>query len=135
MATVNASYFVSRSSNVNTGGSFTSESTTNLAQMGLRNQTATQIALKSMNKLDLLQFRSNAKAIPIQPRGRTRHKTSCHRPSSAIRCQSGMNMVFVGTEVGPWSKTGGLGDVLGGLPPAMAVSIRLLLHCSFHLQV
>lgn len=34
---------------------------------------------------------------------------------------SGMNLVFVGAEVGPWSKTGGLGDVLGGLPPAMAV--------------
>ncbi|KAJ9539046.1 hypothetical protein OSB04_031779 [Centaurea solstitialis] len=33
----------------------------------------------------------------------------------------GMNLVFVGAEVGPWSKTGGLGDVLGGLPPAMAV--------------
>lgn len=31
-----------------------------------------------------------------------------------------MNLVFVGAEIGPWSKTGGLGDVLGGLPPAMA---------------
>jgi granule-bound starch synthase len=31
-----------------------------------------------------------------------------------------MNIIFVGTEVAPWSKTGGLGDVLGGLPPAMA---------------
>ncbi|THU63785.1 hypothetical protein C4D60_Mb01t19500 [Musa balbisiana] len=31
-----------------------------------------------------------------------------------------MNLVFVGAEVAPWSKTGGLGDVLGGLPPAMA---------------
>nr|P84633.1 RecName: Full=Granule-bound starch synthase 1, chloroplastic/amyloplastic; AltName: Full=Granule-bound starch synthase I; Short=GBSS-I [Fagopyrum esculentum] len=24
----------------------------------------------------------------------------------------GMNLVFVGAEVAPWSKTGGLGDVL-----------------------
>lgn len=133
MATVNASCFLSRSS---TGGSFTSESFTNLARMGLiRNQTTAHSSLKSMNKLDLLQFRSNAKAIPIQSRGKTGHKTNCHRPSSAIRCQSGMNIVFVGTEVGPWSKTGGLGDVLGGLPPAMAVSIRLLLHFFFHLQL
>ncbi|XP_002974509.2 granule-bound starch synthase 1b, chloroplastic/amyloplastic [Selaginella moellendorffii] len=32
----------------------------------------------------------------------------------------GMNLVFVAAEVSPWSKTGGLGDVMGGLPPAMA---------------
>ncbi|KAI8569921.1 hypothetical protein RHMOL_Rhmol02G0315400 [Rhododendron molle] len=123
MASVNATCFLSRSSNVNTGGSFTSESITNLAQMGLRNQTTAHSSLKSMNKLDSLQFRSNAKAlIPIQYRGKTGHRTNCHRPSSSIRCQSGMNIVFVGTEVGPWSKTGGLGDVLGGLPPAMAAN-------------
>ncbi|KAF6154641.1 hypothetical protein GIB67_000525, partial [Kingdonia uniflora] len=40
----------------------------------------------------------------------------------AIICEGGMNLVFVGAEVGPWSKTGGLGNVLGGLPPAMAAN-------------
>ncbi|CAN6480481.1 unnamed protein product [Victoria cruziana] len=31
-----------------------------------------------------------------------------------------MDIILVSAEVGPWSKTGGLGDVLAGLPPALA---------------
>ncbi|KAM1531594.1 hypothetical protein TB2_038107 [Malus domestica] len=44
------------------------------------------------------------------------------KTSGVIVCGSGMNLVFLGAEVGPWSKTSGLGDVLGGLPPAMAAN-------------
>jgi glycogen synthase len=43
----------------------------------------------------------------------------------------GMNVVFVGAEMAPWSKTGGLGDVLGGLPPAMAVRQDTFFVCLF----
>lgn len=31
-----------------------------------------------------------------------------------------MNIVMVGAECAPWSKTGGLGDVMGALPKAFA---------------
>ena len=33
---------------------------------------------------------------------------------------------IISVEVNPWSKTGGLGDVLGGLPPATAVNGKLI---------
>ncbi|GMH43688.1 hypothetical protein BSKO_11610 [Bryopsis sp. KO-2023] len=38
----------------------------------------------------------------------------------ALTSTSGLNLVFVSAEVTPWSKTGGLGDVIGGLPIELA---------------
>jgi granule-bound starch synthase len=119
MATVTTSHFVSRTSHVNCHGTSGSETKTNMAQMGLRNQAMTHNGLRSLNKLDMLQMRTQAKAIARQARHKVKN-TENDRPAGKVICEQGMNLVFVGAEVGPWSKTGGLGDVLGGLPPAMA---------------
>lgn len=118
MARVAASHFVPRSSHANCNGSSGSEAKSTLAQISLKNLTVTYSGLRSLNDVDAPNFRTT---ITSQAKKRG-CKTAMNKPSSAIICAGGMNMVFVGTEVGPWSKTGGLGDVLGGLPPAMAAN-------------
>ena len=41
-------------------------------------------------------------------------------PKSPVQSSSPLDLVFVSAEVAPWSKTGGLGDVMGALPVALA---------------
>lgn len=117
MATVTGSHFVSRTSHG-------AETKANLSQTGLRNQSMTHNGLRFLNKVDRLQMRTNAKAV-ARNAVKDEHPTANDKLSGKIICGTGMNIIFVGAEVGPWSKTGGLGDVLGGLPPAMAVSISM----------
>ncbi|XP_065858454.1 granule-bound starch synthase 1, chloroplastic/amyloplastic [Euphorbia lathyris] len=95
-----------------------SETKANLAQIGLRTHAITHSGLRSINMLDKIKIvRSKSNSVSTKAANKTSPS-----PSPTIVCGEvpGMNLVFVGAEVGPWSKTGGLGDVLGGLPPAMA---------------
>ncbi|XP_010267660.1 PREDICTED: granule-bound starch synthase 1, chloroplastic/amyloplastic-like [Nelumbo nucifera] len=124
MATIRASQFVSTSAHINCRG--TSTTLVPLPQIGFRNQFAvTHHGLRCLNKVDMLKMRGNVNAITskaTRTKGSTVDVASC-KESSVIRCTGGMmKLVFVGAEVSPWSKTGGLGDVLGGLPPAMAAN-------------
>ncbi|CAL9072611.1 unnamed protein product, partial [Musa textilis] len=76
--------------------------------------------LRWRNVVDSLQMQLNSKASSeIATRGSRR---SSRKPWAVVVCRSRINLVFVGAEVAPWSKTGGLGDVLGGLPQAMAAN-------------
>ncbi|KAL3655855.1 hypothetical protein CASFOL_000251 [Castilleja foliolosa] len=116
MASVTALHFVSHVQ----GGSQSVDSKTSLAQVGLKIQPLiTPNGLRSViTTLDKLRMKNKVKVSATQVVKRSEND----RASGKIICGTGMNLVFVSTEVGPWSKTGGLGDVLGGLPPAMAAN-------------
>uniref|UniRef100_A0A0D9WED4 Starch synthase, chloroplastic/amyloplastic n=1 Tax=Leersia perrieri TaxID=77586 RepID=A0A0D9WED4_9ORYZ len=47
-------------------------------------------------------------------------RSKSRRSHTPIVCSTGMPILFATTEVDPWCTTGGLGVVLGGLPPALA---------------
>lgn len=115
MATVTASHLVSVSSSHGASGS---ETKTNLTQITHKNQAMTHNGLRSLNNLDMLRVKS-PKAVARQAVRKVKDPKT-DRNVGPIVCGHGMSIVLVSAEVGPWSKTGGLGDVLGGLPPALA---------------
>ncbi|KAI3882304.1 hypothetical protein MKX03_007945 [Papaver bracteatum] len=115
MATISASQFVSR---INCGGTTPKDI---LKQINMKNQSMTHSGLRSLSKIDFLQIKNTQKAASMELR-RNAFQTDKGTAAGEVKCSGGMNLVFVAAEVGPWSKTGGLGDVLGGLPPAMAAN-------------
>lgn len=74
----------------------------------------------------LVQVRAMPPVEQVRARGVRCEASAGNGGAMGGRNHSGMNVVFVSAEVAPWSKTGGLGDVLGGLPPALAVSSHLI---------
>ncbi|KAL6556219.1 hypothetical protein OROGR_005507 [Orobanche gracilis] len=117
MASVTASHFVSSIH----GGATSLDSRTNLGQNNWRSRTVTHSGLRSVNTVDKLQMKTKVHVSSKQSKS-TVKKTGSQKASGKIICGTGINLVFVSAEIGPWSKTGGLGDVLGGLPPAMAAN-------------
>lgn len=126
MATVTASNVVSRSACFNYQGR--TEVKMNSSQINLNSQAFSYVGLRSLNKLHVQTTRATKKS--------SSSLRASNKDLVKIVCGNGMNLVFVGAEMGPWSKTGGLGDVLGGLPPALAVSaFQLPIYHPFHTQL
>lgn len=112
MASVSASHFVSRTSHVTHA---VTDNKINLAQLDIKKQTLTHNGLRALN--------SNVEVLlasEVSSKKSRSKDSNGDRACGKIVCGYGMNIVFVSAEVAPWSKTGGLGDVLGGLPPAMS---------------
>ncbi|KAL1294445.1 hypothetical protein HN51_055226 [Arachis hypogaea] len=117
MATVTAPYVVSRTGCLNHHGSARTEAKAGSPLVSLNSQGMTYDGLKSMNKLNMKT--THATNISVSVRSK---KSGSDRSVGKIVCETGMTFLFVSAEVGPWSKTGGLGDVLGALPPRLAAN-------------
>ncbi|GLJ54318.1 hypothetical protein SUGI_1165590 [Cryptomeria japonica] len=104
------------------GAAFFSRNRQSGTNVSLQGQGASYQGLWSARSRNFGQLQGHAGAnFKKVVRKALSHGNYFHKgPKGVIICGTGMNLVFISSEVAPWSKTGGLGDVLGGLPPAMA---------------
>lgn len=110
MATVTASSYVVSRSACESGAS-RKEAKVNLAtKASFNGQGLSCEGLRHVKKLHVRSAHATKNCV----------STKVKKSEGEGKIEYGMKLVFVGTEVAPWSKTGGLGDVLGGLPPALA---------------
>nr|CAD1830101.1 unnamed protein product [Ananas comosus var. bracteatus] len=108
MAIVCASQFVSKCLHAKYGTATDSKSRTfqNKKIADFKNQLAAHHGLRSQNFVDLLQMRTNVKAKSKQAKKGS--ASAGRRPCAVVICGKGINIVFVGAEMAPWSKTGAL---------------------------
>ncbi|CAN0840796.1 Granule-bound starch synthase 1, chloroplastic/amyloplastic [Linum grandiflorum] len=108
MATITAAHFVSRATTTPV-----SSDAKPAAGVGL-------MTSRTVNMVDKLRIRTQPKSIASTRALKVVAAAATTDSSTQLGSEIGMDLVFISAECGPWSKTGGLGDVLGGLPPAMA---------------